>query len=88
MFAIGLIYFVYGCINYFIFSGHKQAGRELMLVAITWFGVGFIIFGFFALLNFLLSAVTTTNDSGDTKIDVTVEKKEKFLPLPNVPEIR
>lgn len=42
LFVIGLLYFLYGFIKYFIISD-KSSGRELFLKAVGWFSVALLV---------------------------------------------
>lgn len=93
LFAIGLIYFLYGLIEYFIIGkggdeGRAEHGRELFLQSIVWFVLALIVFAVVALFGFL-STVTFNPGSVTTPTMPTgganVEERESILEVPNAP---
>jgi len=91
LFVIGLLFFVYGCIEYFIIGkggdeGRAQHGRELLLRSISWFVVAIIVYLIVASLGWLGSFFQNPSGSGLTpRAGVNVEQNERTLTVPNVP---
>jgi len=92
-FVIGLLYFIYGVIEYFIIGkngdeGRSQHGRELFLKSISWFVISLFLF---ALVSFIgwMGTVSFTPPSGTVAPGagggVNVESNQGVLQVPNVP---
>lgn len=93
LFAIGICYFLYGVIEYFIIGKggdeeRSQHGRELFLKAIGWFAVGLIAYAFVALIGWLstLSLDTSLDTPNMPAAGATIEERDAVLPVPNVPQ--
>lgn len=91
-FAVGLFYFLYGIIEYFIIGKggdeeRSQHGRELFLKSISWFILSLLLFAFVSFVGWLGSVVLTTLEGStvDGGGGVNVDREEVFLPVPNVP---
>ncbi len=89
-FVIGLMYFIYGCVEYFIIGpgdpGRAQRGREMLLKAISWFVISLVAYllvvGIAWLGNLSLSGGSVAPEAdGGAKVD----KNEAILQVPNVP---
>lgn len=96
LFVIGLMYFIYGVIEYFIVGlggdeGRAQNGREALLKSISWFVLALIVYGVIAFLGWLgsLSAqvgepeIGQPRSSGDA--GVNFNRSDALLGVPNVP---
>ncbi len=93
LFAIGLIYLIYGLIEYFIIGkggdeGRSEHGRELFLKSIAWFVLALIVFaivGFFGWLSTVKfdpgNFTTPTMPTGGANVG----DKESILEVPNTP---
>lgn len=93
LFAIGLIYFLYGLIEYFIIGkggdeSRSEHGRELFLKSIAWFVLVLLVFaivaffGWVSTVKFEPGSVTTpTMPTGGAN----VEERESILEVPNAP---
>lgn len=93
LFAIGLIYFLYGLIEYFIIGkggdeSRSEHGRELFLKSIAWFVLALLVFaivaffGWVSTVKFEPGSVTTpTMPTGGAN----VEDRESILEVPNAP---
>ena len=90
-FAIGLIYFLYGCIEYFIIGQagdeeRSQHGRELFLKSIAWFVLSMILYGIMAFIGWLSQVSFTAPTSPVTPTGgADMDQEERILPVPNVP---
>jgi len=89
IYAIGLIYFIYGFIEYFLIGKHgdeerMQNGREILLKACAWFFLGLIIYGVIAAAQWLSAGFAAKVDSGGD-IQIEHQKNDSYLPVPNVP---
>lgn len=90
-FAIGLLYFIYGVIEYFIIGieGDEERlhnGRELFLRSIGWFVVSLILYGVFAVISWVSNF--SFEPSGGVPAPsggAEVERREELLEVPNVP---
>ncbi|MEX2340986.1 MAG: hypothetical protein WD605_01560 [Candidatus Paceibacterota bacterium] len=90
LFSIGLFYFVYAIVEYFIIGKggdeeRMQHGRELFLKSIGWFLIAMIAHVFVLILGWIsassfFSPPTPTSDS-----DVEIRRDTRYLPVPNVP---
>lgn len=93
LFVIGLLFFVYGCIEYFIIGlggdeGRAEHGRELLLRSISWFVVAIIVYIIVASLGSLGSLVKNASDSGFTpRSGVSIERESGTLTVPNAPRV-
>lgn len=91
LFVIGLLFFIYGCIEYFIIGlggdeERAQHGRELLLRSISWFVVAIIVYIIIASLGWLGSFAKDSGGSLQTpRAGVNVEQNERTLTVPNVP---
>ncbi len=92
LFAIGLFYFVYGIIEYFIIGqggdeGRAQKGRELFLKSIGWFVVALLVCLAVVLLGWLstLTWDRTVTVPGAPQGGANVGRDDAVLPVPDVP---
>jgi hypothetical protein len=92
LFAIGLFYFVYGCIEYFIIGkggdeGRMEHGRELFLKSIAWFVLALIIYSLVAVLGWVstLSFNMGSFDAPGVGGGARVNSDESILEVPNAP---
>ena len=90
IFAIGLIYFIYGCIEYFIIVGAKQHGRELFLKSLLWFASALIIFAIISLFSWFANIVRSPDTYFDGGSDNgnsggNIERQQRTLGVPNAP---
>lgn len=87
LFAIGLMYLLYGLIKYFIIS-EAEHGRELFLKSIAWFVLGLLAFALVAFFGWI-STVTFNSGSVTTPTmptgGVNVDERESILEVPNAP---
>lgn len=95
-FVIGLLYFLYGVIEYFIIGqggdeGRSQHGRELFLRAIGWFSISLLLYAAVAFLGWLgtlsLTPPGAVPPSGGSGAGANVERRGNVLQVPNVPGI-
>lgn len=91
-FAIGLFYFVYGVIEYFIIGAggdeeRAEHGRELFLKSIAWFALALLIFVFVSVLGWLstLSFSPGGVDGPRGGVGADVDREQEVLEVPNVP---
>ena len=91
VFAVGLLYFLYGCIEYFIIGKggdeeRSQHGRELFLKSIAWFAMALLLFAMVAFIGWL-GTLSFTAPSGPTPPQggVDVNQEDRLLEVPNVP---
>lgn len=89
LFVIGLLYFLYGAIEYFIVGkggdeGRAQHGRELFLKSIGWFALGLVAHLVVVLLSWLgtisLEAPSAPSGGGSVRPEPT-----GVLEIPNAP---
>lgn len=91
LFAIGLFYFIYACIRYFIIGlngdeGNAEHGRELFLKSAAWFVIGIavqcvvIVFGWISAFDFSLPTGMPNGGAG-----AEVRQEQNVLEVPNVP---
>ena len=97
IFVIGLVFFVYGIIQYFIIGQHsgdeerKQVGRDNLLRGTSWFMIGLLIYAFVAFVGWM-AAVRIGIADGDASAEVEadagarVEETRATLPVPNAPD--
>ena len=100
LFVVGLIYFVYGFIEYFVVGlggdeERAQNGRNAFLSSITWFSVALIIYGIISLLGWM-TGFSNDQNGGETEGEVEVrpkgdglidiERDQDILPVPDVPQ--
>lgn len=83
IFAVGLVLFVYGIINYYIVGpgyeeDRREQGRQNLLWATLLFLVGLIVFA-------LASWLFDLSKELDERLDADVEREEGLLRVPNVP---
>lgn len=83
IFAIGLIMFLYGSVNYFVIGPgeepKKEEGRMQLLWAFILFGVGLLIYALVAGLVWLGNYVVTLGDH------VEVGEEQRLQRVPDVP---
>lgn len=91
IFAIGLIVFVYGVIEYFIIGEggdeeRAEHGRELFVKAASLFIIGMIAFGVLSLFSWIGGVIKGNDSGGSVSLPgVRVEDRQDVLPVPNVP---
>jgi hypothetical protein len=92
LFVIGLIYLVYGSIEYFVVGlggdeGRAQNGRNLLLKSISWFTLAILVYAAIAFFGWLGSLAVSTLDEagGKSSGDVNINRNEEILTVPNVP---
>lgn len=82
IFAIGLIFFIYGIIRYFILGPGEEptrdAGRIDFLKAFVWFTIGITLYGLVTLMVMFFTWVAA--------IDVETTSEQQLLSVPDVPE--
>ncbi len=83
LFVVGLMYLIYGVIQYHIQGNNFSDGREFILKSILWFAAGLIVYSVIALIGWLGTFTTNTNISTDS--DANVNQTEGILKVPNVP---
>ena len=93
LFVIGLMYFIYGCIEYFIIGkggdeSRAQHGRVLLLKSISWFAIALLVYLAIAFLGWIGFMVVNTDlqparTSGDA--DVKIDRRSGTLDVPNAP---
>ena len=69
LFVIGLMYFVYGCIEYFVVGlggdeERAQNGRNAFLRSINWFVVALLVYGVISTLAWLSGFPNPVTDTG------------------------
>lgn len=84
LFAVGLVLFVYGVINYYIIGpgyeeDRREIGRQNLLWATFFFLLGLLVFSFGSWLFDLTS-------NFDERVDVDAREEQGVLPIPNVPQ--
>jgi hypothetical protein len=94
MFAVGLMYFIYGFIEYFI-AGRKggdeeraQKGRLFLLKSCSWFFMALVVYSVVAFFGWLatqsLNNLDSNNDS-DGNFGVDLDNGRGSLSVPDVP---
>jgi|SRR5690606_18618831 len=92
LFAIGLFYFVYGIIEYFIIGAggdeeRSEHGRELFLKSIAWFVLALLFYALVSMLGWLsnlsFSPGAVNGPSGGAGVDL--DRDKDVLQVPNVP---
>ena len=83
LFAVGLLLFVYGIINYFIIGpGYEEERREIGRQSLLWatflFALGLVLYG---VASWLFDVTQTFDD----RVDVEVREEQGVLPIPDVP---
>lgn len=95
IFAIGLIYYIYGIIEYF-FIGKEgdeeklEHGRELLLKASYYLFLSLIIYGVVLLAGWVsnnFAAMSETVREGGGGVKVEHERGKSYLPVPNLPNV-
>ncbi|MCB9818643.1 hypothetical protein H6788_00470 [Candidatus Nomurabacteria bacterium] len=93
LFAIGLIYFIYGLIEYFIIGkggdeSRSEHGRELFLKSIAWFVLALLVYAIVAFFGWI-STVSFNPGSVNTPTmprgGANLEQRESILEVPNTP---
>ncbi|PIR85906.1 hypothetical protein COU14_01945 [Candidatus Kaiserbacteria bacterium CG10_big_fil_rev_8_21_14_0_10_44_10] len=86
-FAFGLVYLVYGIIEYYI-TDRQDHGRDLFFKSVAWFVLALLVyaivafFGWISTVSFSPGSVNTpTMPSGGAN----VEQRESILEVPNTP---
>lgn len=86
-FAIGLMYLLYGIIEYYI-TDRQDHGRDLFLNSIVWFVLALTVFALVAMLGWV-STISFNPGSVTTPSMPTgganVEQRESVLEVPNAP---
>ena len=92
LFVIGLLFFVYGCIEYFIIGlggdeGRAQHGKELLLRSISWFVIAIFVYLAIVFLGYIgtLAKETTNSLRPDGGAGVELRRESKSLGVPNAP---
>ena len=90
LFVIGLLYFLYGVIEYFIIGKggdeeRSQHGRELFLQSIAWFTLSLILLAFVSLLTWISNLSFSTPRDSNVDGGADFDREERILPVPNVP---
>ncbi len=93
IFAIGLIMFLYGCINYFVIGPgeepKREEGREQLLWSFLLFLLGLAIYGIvmgFIWLGSAYSGLVTNSDlDGDGEAGINVREEVRLQRVPDVP---
>ncbi|MEZ4200640.1 MAG: hypothetical protein R3B69_03595 [Candidatus Paceibacterota bacterium] len=93
LFVVGLLYFIYGIIHYFIVEGGEhglQIGRESFLKAISWFFVALLVYSlvaFFGWMGAHMNELSSEAPQGGINGDVGggINRSEGILGVPNVP---
>lgn len=90
LFSIGLFYFLYGFIEYFIIGKggdeeRSQHGRELFLKSIAWFTLSLLVYVLFILVTWIGTFSLNDLSGPDAGGGADVRQDERVLPVPNVP---
>lgn len=90
LFAIGLFYFLYGFIEYFIIGKggdeeRSQHGRELFLKSIAWFTLSILVYALFIFVTWIGTFSLTGLSAPGAGGGADVRQDERILPVPNVP---
>jgi hypothetical protein len=90
LFSIGLFYFIYGIVEYFIIGkggdeGRMQNGRGLFLKAIAWFVIAMIVHVFVLAIGWISTIGTFSPSTPRGDADVEIRENPNVLEVPNVP---
>ena len=93
IFAAGLVYLIYGLINYFIIGEHSHdegrltLGRELLIKSCSLFTIALGMYAIIAFLGWAGSVITQGGPSVDSEGDAgaRIERSNAVLGVPNVP---
>lgn len=84
IFAIGLIFFIYGLVHYFILGpgdeGTREAGRIDFIKAFVWFAGGLALYGVVALIASFFAWTSS--------IDIDSSEETRLQNVPNTPRPR
>lgn len=84
LFAIGLMYLLYGLIKYFIIN-EADHGRELFLKSIAWFVLALIIFALVTFFGWLSTIEFNPGNVTTPSGGVNLDERESILEVPNAP---
>ena len=84
VFALGVIFFLYGFINSFL-VGRPDIGQPHLIRSIFLFGIALVVYGALACLGLMLSSGGSEVEMGDTEFGGRVDRDRSVLPVPNVP---
>ena len=89
LFAIGLLYFIYAFIEYFIVGkggdeGRAQHGRVLFLKSIAWFSLA-LLAHLLVILFVWIASIAAAPSSGSATPGGEFRRDEAILKVPNVP---
>lgn len=93
VFVIGILYYLYGVINFFILSDTDklEKGRRCFLAASLWFFAGLLIYGVVTLFGMTSLWLASFDEEGgggassDRSVGVELEEESAVLPVPNAP---
>ena len=90
LFTIGLFYFIYGIVEYFIIGkggdeGRMQNGRGLFLKAIAWFAIAMITHAIVLALGWISTVGSFSPSAPRGDVDVEIRENPNVLEVPNVP---
>lgn len=90
LFSIGLFYFVYGIVEYFIIGkggdeGRMQNGRGLFLKAIAWFVIAMIAHVIVLAIGWISTVSFPSPSSPRGDAGVEIRENPNVLEVPNVP---
>ena len=91
LFAIGLFYFIYGAIEYFIIGkggdeGRAEHGREQFLKSIAWLVLAILVYTITALFGWISTfSFNSLEGPGVPRGGVEVDREDAVLTVPNVP---
>lgn len=90
LFSIGLFYFIYGVVEYFIIGkggdeGRMQNGRGLFLKAIAWFVIAMIVHVIVLAIGWVAAVSTFSPSAPRGGADVEIRENPNVLEVPNVP---
>ncbi len=94
LFVIGLMNFVYGCIEYYgagLSGGDEERahkGRLYLLRSLSWFFIGLVVYSLISFFGWLGSGAlreSLIEEESDANFGVDLEEDRNTLGVPNVP---